>query len=75
MSSYGEAADFTTGNSNPVVCQCCLQPFKDGTELCYMQDRKPDQGGGEESVRDVISTTSERQRLMSPNSPQVCLHL
>lgn len=45
MSSYGEVVDFTTGNSNPVVCQRCLQSFEDGTELYFMQDRKANQGG------------------------------
>jgi hypothetical protein len=45
MSSYGEVADFTTGNSNPIMCQRCLQSFEDGTELYFMQDRKADWGG------------------------------
>ena len=45
MSSHGEVADFTTGNSNPVVCQRCLQSFEEGTELYFMQDRKANQGG------------------------------
>src|ERR1700720_2116945 len=45
MSSHGEVADFTTGNSNPIVCQHCLQSFEDGTELYFMQDRKADRGG------------------------------
>lgn len=42
MSSYNESAEFTTYNTNPVVCQRCYQSFKDGTELFYMQDNKPD---------------------------------
>ena len=35
MSSYGEVADFTTGNSNPVMCQHCLQSFEDEMELYF----------------------------------------
>lgn len=38
-------ADFTTYNSAPVVCQRCLQSFKDGTELFFMQDNRPDGRG------------------------------
>src|ERR1700730_4427279 len=45
MSSHGEVADFTTGNSNPIMCQRCLQSFKDRTELYFMQDRKADHRG------------------------------
>ena len=65
MSSSGEVADFTTGVSNSVMCQHCLQSFEDGTELYYMQDSKSN-WGGKESAQDVISTTLERQRLASP---------
>jgi hypothetical protein len=42
MSSNNEYAEFTTQNSNPVVCQRCFQSFKDGTELFFMQDKRPD---------------------------------
>jgi hypothetical protein len=45
MSSNHEVADFTTGNSNPVVCQRCLQSFKEGTELYYMRDSKAERAG------------------------------
>ena len=45
MSSSGEAADFTTEVSNPVICQHCYQSFKEGTELYYMYDMNPDHGG------------------------------
>ena len=43
MLSNHEVADFTTGNSNPVVCQRCLWSFKEGTELYYMRDSKAEQ--------------------------------
>ncbi|KAF8233821.1 hypothetical protein L208DRAFT_867959 [Tricholoma matsutake] len=35
-----EVAEFTTGNTKPVVCQRCLQSFQEGTDLYFMQDRK-----------------------------------
>lgn len=45
MSSNVEVADFTTGIENSVVCQRCFQSFETGTELYFMQDRKPDGRG------------------------------
>ena len=42
MTSNKEYVDFSTHNSNPVVCQRCLQSFKNGTELFYMHDSKAD---------------------------------
>lgn len=42
MSSNKDYAEFTSHNSNPVVCQRCYQSFKDGTELYYMHDQKAD---------------------------------
>ena len=42
MSYNNELADFTTHNSNPIVCQRCFQSFKEGTELFFMHDSKPD---------------------------------
>ena len=45
MLSSGKVADFTTGVSNSVLCQHCLQSFEDGMELYYMQDSKSDRGG------------------------------
>jgi hypothetical protein len=43
--SNNEYADFTSFNSNPVVCQRCLQSYNDGTELFFMHDNKPDGSG------------------------------
>ena len=45
MPPNAEPAYFTTDNNNPVVCQRCLQSFEDGTELYFMQDKKPDGRG------------------------------
>jgi hypothetical protein len=40
-----EVAEFPTGNAKPTVCQRCLQSFKKGTELYFMQDKRPDGAG------------------------------
>ena len=45
MSSSSKVADFTMSVSNSVVCQHCLQSFKEGMELYYMQDSKSNRGG------------------------------
>ena len=45
MSSNVKVAEFTTGNSEPIVCQRCLQSSEAGTELYFMHDSKPDRRG------------------------------
>ena len=45
MLPNADPAYFTTDNNNSVVCQCCLQSFEDGTQLYFMQDKKPDGRG------------------------------
>ena len=62
MSSNVEVAEFTTGDSEPIFCQCCLQSFKAGTELylCMIANLT---GRVKESVLAAVSTISERQRL------------
>ena len=74
MSSNVEVVEFTTGDSEPIVCQRCLQSFEAGTELYFMHDSKPDRGV-KESALAAVSTISERQRLARSSLLQVCLSL
>jgi hypothetical protein len=40
-----EAADFTTKDKRPIICQRCHQSFESGAELYFMHDRKGDAAG------------------------------
>jgi hypothetical protein len=40
-----EQADFTTGGDIQAICQRCKMSFPAGTQLFYMQDRKPGRPG------------------------------
>jgi hypothetical protein len=72
-----EVAEFTTGNAKPIVCQRCLQFFKKGTELYFMQDKKPDVAGKRVCAgcrQYYLSKTETRQREHTLSSYQ-SMHL
>jgi hypothetical protein len=66
MPPNAEPAYFTTDNNNPIVCQCCLQSFEDGTELNFMQD-KDWMDEVNMSVLNVVDIILRRQRLARNN--------
>jgi hypothetical protein len=71
MSSNKEFAEFTSRDSNPVVCQRCLQSFENGTELFFMHDRKPDASGKRVCAgcrQHYLKKTETRQREIETTS-------